>query len=201
MIVEGLTQTHPVQLGVVAAMLILNVAVLVRINERKMRGGGAPGAPAAWASKRRAYWALIASSVGFSWWLDIVFDAHWLFVPVKAYAMAFPLGLLDLHFSSTRGVPLQVVAGAALWCSTIYIRWLLIDAWFGRDAPRPVHVREFSASVVLRELVRFVVSLPFLGILSDLIFSPLHRLSHLPRFYGSVATAASHTCCASSCPR
>jgi len=180
---EVLAETHPVQRGVVAALLMLNVAALVLLNARKRRGGGAPGAPTAWASKRRAYWALIASSVGASWCLDIAFDAHWLFVPLKAYAMAFPLGLLDLHFSSTQGVPLKVVAGAALWCSTIYIRWLLIGAWFGRDAPRPVHVREFGAAVLLRELARFVVSLPFLGILSDLIFSPLHRLSHLPRFY------------------
>ena len=185
-----LAETHPVHLALLAAAACANGLVLVFLNSRKQRtseqGRAAASAGIAWSTKRRAYWGLIAASVGLSWWLDVWFNLHWLLVPVKAYIMAFPLGLLDLHFSATAGVPLKVVAGAGLWCSTVFLRWLLINAFFGFSSDNPVtgvQVREASVAVVLREAVRFVVSLPFLGILSDLIFSPMHRLSHHPRLY------------------
>ena len=35
-------------------------------------------------------------------------------LPIKAYSFAFSVGLLDLFFSDTRGVPLKVIAGPAL---------------------------------------------------------------------------------------
>ncbi|CAJ1423654.1 unnamed protein product [Effrenium voratum] len=183
-------ETHPVQLSVLAAAACGNLMVLVLLNrskgqeDQKAREAASAGIP--WSSKRLAYWGLIAALVGLSWWLDVWFELHWLLVPVKAYVMAFPLGLLDLHFSATAGVPLKVIAGAGLWCSATFLRWLLINAYFGFSDPvTAVQVREASIAVVLREAVRFIVSLPFLGILADLIFSPMHRLSHHPRVYSS----------------
>ena len=183
-----LSETHHVQLFVLCSVGVLNALGLVLLNRRKSqtdsRAREKASVGVSWSRKRWAYWILIAASVGFSWWLDVWFELHWILVPVKAYVMAFPLGLLDLHFSATAGVPFKVIAGAALWCSTVFVRWLLINAFFGFSDPvTGVMVREASGAVVLREAVRFVVSLPFLGILSDLIFSPLHRLSHHPRLY------------------
>jgi len=45
-------------------------------------------------------------------------------IAVKAYVFAFTLGLLDLYFSETRGVPFKVVLGASLWYN-LYIMLLL----------------------------------------------------------------------------
>lgn len=57
-------------------------------------------------------------------------ELNWLLVPVKAYVLAFPLGLVDLHFSKTDGVLFKICAvrhcGAALFSCC-----LLINAFFG----------------------------------------------------------------------
>jgi len=192
--VEIVRDTHPMQLAALSVGMVLNVLGLVLLNWRKRRDAGREaGIP--WASRKYAYWTLILASVSFSYWLDVHFAISPLLVPVKAYVSAFSLGLLDLHFSSTTGVPLKVVAGAALWCSCIYFRWFFINSYFafvnGNTSPPlrvllqsdSILVTEFSLAIVGREAFRFVVGLPLVGILSDLIFSPLHRLAHHPRLY------------------
>jgi len=176
-----------VQLTVLAAVSALNVIGLVLINRHKREEKG-KDCEIPWLWRRRAYGALIATSFSLSWWLDVHYDIHPLLLPVKSYVMAFPLGLLDLHFSSTTEVSLKVLAGAALWCSTIYVRLSLVDAYYAyfygaRDGVPPVLVRECTPWTLARELLRYVLSLPFMGILSDLIFSPMHRLAHHPFLY------------------
>ena len=75
-----------------------------------------------------------------------------------------------------------MIAGAALWCSTALLRPLLSGAVWPL-AGRLLVVREASFRTALVETARFVGSLPFLGLLSDLIFSPMHRLAHRPSLY------------------
>lgn len=192
-------ETHPAQVAVFLVVFVLDVVGLLLLNRRKRRQQqdeaarrkktsvdgvveAADHQPLSWRQRRWAYWVLMAASVAMSWWLDAHYEIHDLLVPAKSYVMAFPLGLLDLHFSNTAGVPMQVIAGAALWCSTIYFRMAFTNAYFGRYVP-PVLVQECSLWILLRELARFVLSLPLVGMLSDLIFSPMHRLAHHPKLY------------------
>ena len=171
--------THPFQLTVIGAAIALDIIVLAYLNAAKRRGSSNT---LSWPARRNRYWILIAALTSLATWLD----AHYAITPtalaVKAYAFAFPLGLLDLHFSSTTGVPLKVVAGASLWCSCIVLRDQLTAHLHGAPIP-PVMVTTLSARTVLVEAVRYVMMLPVVGLLSDLIFSPMHRLAHHPRLY------------------
>ena len=97
--------THPVQLAAIGAAIAIDVLTLAYINAAKRRGASST---LSWPARRNRYWILIAALTSLATWLD----AHYAITPtalaVKAYAFAFPLGLLDLHFSSTSGVPLKV---------------------------------------------------------------------------------------------
>ena len=116
--------------------------------------------------------------------LDVYYPIGHYALAVKAYAFSFPLGLLDLYFSQTRGVPRKVLLGAALWCSTMLLRQRLVDALYGgAEGLPPVVQRELSPRSLLVEYVRYVVTLVGVGLLIDLLFSPLHRLVHHPRLY------------------
>ena len=101
--------THPVQLAAIGAALALDVLALVYLNVTKRRGASSS---LSWPARRNCFWILISALVALAVWLD----AHYAITPtalaIKSYAFAFPLGLLDLHFSSTAGVPLKVLAGA-----------------------------------------------------------------------------------------
>ena len=99
-------------------------------------------------------------------------------LPFKSYTLAFSLGLLDLYFSETRGVPMKVLLGAILWCSTNIMRNIFLDIYFGYPVQSLVVIQEFSLSTVPKEMIRYVAMLVGTGIFSDLIFSPMHRLSH-----------------------
>ena len=77
-----------------------------------------------------------------------------------------------------------MLLGAALWCSTMLLRQRLVDALYGGAEGLPPFVqRELSPWSLLVEYVRYVVTLVGVGLLSDLLFSPLHRLVHHPRLY------------------
>merc|ERR1711971_1178878 len=115
----------PLQLQFCAVVLLLNVFALAVINRKKQseaqqRSGPSKALP--WLWRKNMYRLLIASSCAVAIYLDINYEVHHFVIPAKAYIMAFPLGLLDLYFSETHGVPMKVVLGASLWCSTIYVR-------------------------------------------------------------------------------
>ena len=59
---------------------------------------------------------------------------------------------------------------------------VILCALHGAPIP-PVMVTTLSARTVLVEAFRYVMMLPIVGLLSDLIFSPMHRLAHHPRLY------------------
>ena len=173
--------THTVQLAIISAMLVADVAGLIFLNRLKAKGHRCRWS---WPQKRAAYWILIASAITVEVLLDVQFPAITsTALAVKAYAFAFPLGLLDLFFSETKGVPLMCCAGAALWCSTIVVRNAIVNGLIGGEGLSPVLVDSVSPSTLAREIIRYVVSLPLIGVLSDLIFSPMHRLLHHPRLY------------------
>ena len=173
-------EDHPVQLAAVCAAAVVDVFGLIALNRYK-RDQSQP-CRWCWSQKRLAYWSLMAALTFVALWLDFNYPISAFLMPVKAYCFAFLVGLLDLFFSRTRGVPLQVIAGAALWCSTVLIRQFVLGRTFG-SITHPVIVRELSLRVVLVEVLRYVGSLPLIGLLSDLIFSPMHRLAHSPSLY------------------
>jgi len=161
----------------------LDVVLLVLLNRRKRATPASErGSKLPWATRRNMYWGLIVGQVTLAVWLDTRYEISPWLLPLKAYIFAFPLGLLDLHFSSTAGVPLKVLLGAALWCSTVYVRQAAIETHFGREMP-PVMVRSVGARTLAIEAARYIVGLPCIGMLSDLIFSPMHRCAHLPYTY------------------
>eukprot|EP00493_Phyllostaurus_siculus_P023497 UN23833 len=109
-----------------------------------------------WEARRNAFWILIATSVSFSCFLDVHFPIEAKFmIPIKSYVFAFPLGLLDLYFSETKGVPMKVILGASLWCSTIILRNIAIDTWFGYSVDSVVIIDEFTMMTLPRELLRY----------------------------------------------
>ena len=196
--------THPVQLASIALLGALNAAGLAIINARKRAPGGdhdGKPSPVPWARRRNAFWLLIsllfAAAVGLDVWFPQVDPAV---MSVKAYVFAFPVGLLDLHYSSTKGVPSMVILGAFLWCSTLLIRQYFVDEWYGYEhdgaffgngtvgGPARVSPRivvDVSPRSLAVELFRYVLMLPCVGLLSDLFFSPMHRVAHHPKLYAS----------------
>jgi sterol desaturase/sphingolipid hydroxylase (fatty acid hydroxylase superfamily) len=197
--------THPMQLASIALLGALNAAGLAIINARKRAPGGdheGKPSPVPWARRRNAFWLLIsllfAAAVGLDLWFPQVDPAV---MSVKAYVFAFPVGLLDLHFSSTKGVPSMVILGAVLWCSTLLLRQWFVDGWYGYEhdgaffgdsngtvGPARVSPRivvDVSPRSLAVELFRYVVMLPCVGLLSDLFFSPMHRVAHHPKLYAN----------------
>lgn len=197
--------THPVQSSIIVAAISIDIVGLYLINKYKKKesattlqektAGDAQNDDSRWRVRRNAYWLLIAMSFIFSWSLDVYFAISPVLYPLKAYAMAFPVGLLDLYFSNTEGVPMKVILGAALWCSTVYFRFMFGNLYFQRGdeaaskygliAPDGKVISDFGFSILCTEALRYVIGLPFVGILSDLIFSPMHRLTHHPKLYSA----------------
>jgi len=181
------TETHALQLGSIAALGALNVAVFFRLNRAK-HAEMADNSLWTWAMRRNAYWTVMALFLSIGVCLDVYFPISPWLIPLKAYTFAFPVGLLDFYFSDTRGLSPQVLLGASLWCSTAYLRLLFV--WFlcGHPLfPRIVGPDVTLLSVLMvfvRELLRFMCLLIFSGLFSDLLFSPMHRLLHHGRVYG-----------------
>ena len=176
--------SHPVQQMVVVAAALADFLGLIVINRYKS-GRSAVASTWSWSQKRRAYHTLMFCLVALACVLDSYYHITGMLLAMKAYVFAIPVGLLDLYFSETRGVPLKVFAGAALWCSTVLIRQHFIDLIWpnGGAGLTPVIVREITAQTVPVEMLRYVGMLPLVGLFSDLIFSPMHRLSHHPSLY------------------
>ncbi|KAL7548929.1 hypothetical protein ACHAWF_012186 [Thalassiosira exigua] len=179
---DALTKsTHPVQLWAMAAMAAADVVGLIVLNRHKRSN---PAPTFTWEARRNAFWALIAVSVGISCYLDVHYDIDAkVIMSIKAYLFAFPLGLLDLYFSDTKGVPMKVTLGASLWCSTVILRNLAIDGWFGRPVDTVVMLKDFKLTTLPVEMARYVPSLLGIGLCSDFLFSPMHRVTHSPRLY------------------
>ena len=163
MMESALASTHPVQLGIICGVAFANSAALVLLNKHKRSQHRAP--QFSWTTRRNAFWALIATCVTTS--CDHLRSSQ----------------MLDIYFSDTKGVPLKVMAVASLWCSTVILRQVFLDAWFGRKVDTVVFVTELTPLTPFAEMIRYVFSLLGVGLLSDLLFSPMHRMTHHPRIY------------------
>jgi len=183
--------THAAQIGAVGLVAALDVVGLVLLNRHKL---ASPPVYRPWPQRRNAYWLLIAALVSFASWLDTRYPISAYMMAIKAYVFAFPVGLLDLHFSATRGVNLAVLAGASLWCSCLLLRQVALDGGWpngGAGLP-PLIVDVLTPWVALVEVGRYTVMLVLVGLLSDLLFSPLHRMMHDPRIYKALGHKVHH---------
>jgi hypothetical protein len=171
----SMATTHPVQLLAIATIILIDILALHWLNAaKKQQQHSSPPLP--WKAKRNRYHFLILTLVGAACLLDAHYPITSTMLAIKAYAFAFPLGLLDLRFSATDGVPMKVILGASLWCSTVLLRqWYL-------DEPI-IMATTLNVRTVCVESVRYVSLLLGVGILSDLLFSPMHRLTHHPSVY------------------
>eukprot|EP01083_Nonionella_stella_P067609 178947_1 len=174
--------THTIQLAAMAIMGVIDVIGLFLINRYKKSRLSPP--QQSWNSRRNAFWILIAFTVTISCLLDVYYPIDSTYMrPIKSYVFAFPLGLLDLYFSDTRGVPMKVIAGASLWCSTLILRNIMVDSWFGRPVHALIVLKTLTPITLFVEMFRYVCSLLGTGLLSDLLFSPMHRAAHSPKVY------------------
>ena len=110
------TLTHPIQLYAISIACAANVIGLAVINRHKRRKQ--VGRAWSWELRRDAFWALMAVLLAIEVWLDSRYPISTHMLPIKAYSFAFSVGLLDLFFSDTRGVPLKVIAGHSRSAST-----------------------------------------------------------------------------------
>eukprot|EP00986_Skeletonema_menzelii_P008901 scaffold3901_cov135-Skeletonema_menzelii.AAC.7 len=148
------SNTHPIQLTGIAIMATIDIVVLFLLNKLKKTQSSAP--QLSWEHRRNRFWTLIASSVAISIVLDNMFfpvDTK-IMLHIKAYVMAFPLGLLDLYYSETKGVPMKVVVGAALWCSCEILRNFAVDCFLGRNIETIVMLKEFTPLTFVAEVIR-----------------------------------------------
>jgi len=122
------------------------------------------------------YWAYIVAAIGGSCWMDRCYDAHELFLPMKAYALVFPFGLIDWFFSDNTRMSPRVFLGALLWGSTMWLRIALARKFIGENLTQIV--MDFGPMNLAKEMLRFIAAAPICAILSDVIFSPMHRLEH-----------------------
>ena len=104
-------------------------------------------------------------------------------VTTKANASSFTLALLDFYFSSVDKISFRTVVGALTWNATACTSmWLLATVFGGCEQMSIVNLQDLkSPKRLLLEYGRFVMLLLFSGLLTDLVFSPIHRLMHASR--------------------
>lgn len=64
----------------------------------------------------------------------------------------------------------------------------MIDAYHGRSVPQIV-VNEVSGAILPKEFVRDLFTWPWIGLFTDLFFSPVHRIAHA-FVYAKIHTSA-----------
>lgn len=172
--------THRVQLWATSALFGANAISIFALNRLKAKGHRCEWS---WGARRAAFWGCVATSCSASMWLDSRYAIGRQFLNVKAYVFGFPLGLLDLYFSNcSQGVPaFTSLASAGLWCCTWVLRSLGVERFVPGGGARIV--QDFSPVSMAKELGRFYLGLPFIGMFGDLIFSPVHRVGHHPKLY------------------
>eukprot|EP00873_Tetraselmis_striata_P022215 jgi/Tetstr1/442479/TSEL_030579.t1 len=167
-------RSDPIHVAVLATALAFDAASLAILNRYKT-GSGSP-CSWSWPTKRAAYWAYIVGSMAFGCWLDYAYDVTEYMIAMRNYALVYPCGLLDFYFSDTKTVSMRTLAGAALWCFSVIVRLFLTQRYIGQDMTHIVD--DLSPLTIGKEVLRFTLAVPFIGILTDLMFSPMHRLSH-----------------------
>lgn len=165
---------HPIHLAVFGLAMGVNIAGVQWTNAIKAKGHKCHWS---WAEKRTVYYAYMLSIMALDCCLNRYFEISYYFVIIKIYALAFPLGLIDYYFSDVDKISMNTIVGSALWCSTVLIRLWLSRRLLGVDGT--FIVDDFSLLSLGKEYLRFTMAAVWQGMLSDLIFSPMHRLEHV----------------------
>uniref|UniRef100_A0A7S4IHZ8 Fatty acid hydroxylase domain-containing protein n=1 Tax=Odontella aurita TaxID=265563 RepID=A0A7S4IHZ8_9STRA len=169
---------NPVQQATVVAMIAAATAGVVMINWLKSRGHRCSWS---WEKKRIAYLVYIGGAVLFGCFLDRNFCSTDMIIPTRTQAMAVLLGVMDFYFSEVSYLPISIFPGAFIWCIVLYLRNYAIRELVGPSVV--TIVTELTPEVVFYECLRFMFLVPTVGVLSDLIFCPLHRWLHAPCRY------------------
>merc|ERR1712151_1130172 len=104
----------------------------------------------------------LVTAIAGSCWMDRCCDVHELFLPIKAYALAFPFGLIDYYFSGNKYMSPKVFLGASLWGSTPWLRIAFARKFIGENLTQIV--TDFGPLSLAKEILRFVASAPFCSI-------------------------------------
>lgn len=174
-----ISQTHPVQLGVVAGAVLGDVVGLAILRSFKQQTQD----DYCWETKRNAYILLIVLHVVGNCFLDVYFSIHPMVFLFKNFASAFSVGLLDYYFSATKTVSYHVLFGVTSWCffQSILPKYLM-DRINGQViSVQTIHPLDPIGVAVA--LAKFYSQMLGVGVLSDLIFSPMHRMLHHPSVY------------------
>ena len=105
-------------------------------------------------------------------------------ITTKANASAFSLALLDLSFSSVERISFRSIFGAWTWNATSCVSmWILCTRFGGCDQMMICSISDLqNPARLFMEYFRFVLLLIFSGIITDLVFPPMHRLTHSSRW-------------------
>lgn len=187
---------HPIQITATSILLAADIIGLALLNKYKLKQQQRKQKHD-WTFRRNSFWLLIAFLVSIAMSLDYLYPTtNAYFMPIKSYVFAFPLGLLDLYYADiitkkgtseksgrNNGVSMKVIPGAALWCSSVILRQIFLDLYYGEKVETSVILTNFTISTPLIEMARYIFGLIGVGFLSDLLFSPMHRLAHHPKTY------------------
>lgn len=171
--------THPIQILFTGAGMAFDVWGLQKINAFKRNNEKPP--QVTWKNRQLVFRFYIVFIMFLNCLMDMWYPCDQLFVmPIKAYVFAFPLGLIDLYYSDTRGVSMSTLAGASLWCFCWLLRSLFFGIRYGFSnwGMNSGILTSFGPISLGMELIRYTLLLIFSGTLSDLIFSPMHRWEH-----------------------
>ena len=180
-----LSSGDKVQLGYVAALWILNTVGLQILNHWQTIGRKKPTGYILICSN----YALLCSLLFGAVCMDTYFPTSntyigLVLITMKANASSFTLALLDFYFSSVEYVSLRTIIGALTWSSTACVSmWILTTFFGGWDQMLRCKISDLlNPTRLLAEYCRFVALLLFSGLITDLIFSPMHRLTHSSRW-------------------
>ncbi|GFH58020.1 predicted protein [Chaetoceros tenuissimus] len=181
-------KTHSTQIHMMTLFFFLNISGLFYINKLKVSPKNTIGQKVKWTTKRNAYWGVVFTLLCTAVLLDVYFPIETTFFhPIKAYIFAFPLGLLDLYYSKTNGIKFsKVIPGAGFWCLTLIMRHTFIRKHFGEDEHNVILVQNLSLLTIPMEICRYAFFLLGSGLMTDVFFSPLHRLTHHSSIYKSM---------------
>eukprot|EP00285_Hemiselmis_virescens_P014552 CAMPEP_0173393832 /NCGR_PEP_ID=MMETSP1356-20130122/22339_1 /TAXON_ID=77927 ORGANISM="Hemiselmis virescens, Strain PCC157" /NCGR_SAMPLE_ID=MMETSP1356 /ASSEMBLY_ACC=CAM_ASM_000847 /LENGTH=322 /DNA_ID=CAMNT_0014351913 /DNA_START=69 /DNA_END=1034 /DNA_ORIENTATION=- len=176
-----LTQADYYHVGYGAAVYLVSVASVALINNHRSKHGARSPPPFGWIAC--AHWAFMLSLMFASMSLDHYFPACVYLIGWKAAANAYAYAALDYWLSTTlRADALNTLKGSLVWQAMFqFTLYNLRNVWGGDH----LVVRQADASPLtfLGEYGRLGHYLAFAGILTDLIFSPMHRLTHHRKLY------------------
>jgi hypothetical protein len=175
-----------VQVGYVLGLWALNIAVLHALNQR--RDADSRNTPNAFVLFGSNYFLLLALL-----FLSIAMDTAFppsqtyiglVIITAKATASSFALALLDFYFSSVEKISRRCILGALTWSSTACASmWLLANKFGGCEQMKLITLSDLvNPATLFSEYGRFLGYLLLTGLLTDLVFSPMHRFTHSIRW-------------------